>query len=143
MYDDDEELSDVEYFVKEYMDSIELMSKCRKNDINFFINTRDMHLDDAKSDIHINHPTKESIIESIKKLGFEDDFMNVDLNDAVNAIFLHKIDEITIQDSLGELILGMTPDNYMKKLYDYNESYKDEEDVNHYTKNYRQWAYSC
>lgn len=140
MCDEDLELSDVEYFVKEYMDSIELMSKCRKNDINFFINTRDMHLDDAKSDIHINHPTKKEIITAIKKLGFEEDFINIDLDDAVNAIFLHKLDEVTIQDSLGDLILGMTPDNYMQKLYHYNESYEDEQDVNHY-KDARQFGY--
>lgn len=142
MYEDDEdlELSDVEYFVKEYMDSIELMSRCKKNDINFFINTRNMHLDDAKADIHINHPSKKEIIDSIKKLGFEEDFINVDLDDAVNVIFLHKIDEVTIQDSLGDLILGMTPDNYIQKLYHYNESYEDERDVNHY-KDARQFGY--
>jgi hypothetical protein len=142
MYEDDEdlELNDVEYFVKEYMDSIELMSKCKKNDINFFLNCRDMHLDDAKSDIHIKHPSKKEIIDSIKKLGFEEDFINVDLDDAVNAIFLHKIDEITIQDSLGDLILGMTPENYMQKLYHYNEFYEDERDVNHY-KDARQFGY--
>lgn len=99
-----------------------------------------MHLDDAKSDIHIKHPSKKEIIDSIKNLGFEEDFINVDLDDAVNAIFLHKIDEITIQDSLGDLILGMTPDNYMQKLYHYNESYEDEQDVNHY-KDARQFGY--
>lgn len=138
--EEDVDIGDVDYFVQEYMDSIELMSKCRKNDVNFFLNCRDMHLDDAKSDIHIKHPSKKEIIDSIKNLGFEEDFINVDLDDAVNAIFLHKIDEITIQDSLGDLILGMTPDNYMQKLYHYNESYEDEQDVNHY-KDARQFGY--
>lgn len=34
--EEDVDIGDVDYFVQEYMDSIELMSKCRKNDVNFF-----------------------------------------------------------------------------------------------------------
>jgi hypothetical protein len=120
----------IAYFVNDNINEIEYVSLLLKYDMNYFIKLRNGIISDNR--LKNKLPTKNELSTYIKNNGLERKFKNMDLDDAINVIFLHKLNKEEIKKSMDDLIIGLDKNNILEKLYAYDAEYIASHHVSHF-----------
>lgn len=116
------EKEDLTNFVNNF--TVEILRNYKSiKDFNYIRGRRSELLEDSGLDLaNIN----ESDVVSVLKLSnYKHFFDDIGFENAAKSIFLNRVGENDIQSCIDNMIVGINEKNYLKKIYHYQDFYKD------------------